>query len=64
MRPIFVEHDSRGMITFGMTVATKVVALVDDLDAGSEAFREFPGQHCARKASADDEKRGGQLGKS
>ena len=52
------------MITFGMTVATKVVALVDDLDAGSEAFREFPGQHCARKASADDEKRGGQLGKS
>ena len=47
MRPIFVEHDSGGMIPFGMTVATEVAALVDDLDAGSESFCEFPSQHCA-----------------
>lgn len=52
------------MITFGMTVSTEVAALVDDFDADSEALREFPGQHCAREASANDEKMGGQLGKS
>ena len=64
MRPIFVEHDAGGMIPFGMTVSTEVAALVDDFDADFEAFREFPSQHCARKASANDEKMWGQLGKS
>ena len=31
------------MITFGMTVSAEVAALIDHLDAKSEAFRELPG---------------------
>ena len=61
MRPIFVEQNSGGFIAFGVTVTCEVLALVNDLDAGSKSFRKLPGQHGSRKACADDEKFGRQL---